>query len=70
MRLLWSRGKLRVKGEDDVAEKVQKRKTAPIATTTETQLSDAMMVGREEWGLVQGTDWTVEAVVCLFVTRL
>lgn len=59
-----------MKGEDDVAEKVQKRKTAPIATSTETQLSDAMMVGREEWGLVRVTDWAVEDAVCQLFAQL
>lgn len=47
IRLFSSRGKLRVKGEDEVAEKVQKRKIAAIATMAEDQLRENIMVWRD-----------------------
>lgn len=43
IRLLESRGKLRVKGEEEVEERVQKTTTAAKATTAAVQSNDAMM---------------------------
>ena len=43
MRLLRSRGKERVKG-DEVEEMVQKRKTAAMAIAREVKLKDGSMV--------------------------
>lgn len=43
IRLLESRGKDRVNGEEEVEERVQKTTTAASATTTAVQSNDAMV---------------------------
>lgn len=70
MRLFSRRGKDRVKGEEEVEEKVQNMKTAVMATANAVQLNEVDIVVFDWGGLFARVVWRFRGVPRLVVPFL